>query len=243
MKKEPKASGESSRRSFIRSLVASLASAPLVASLVEVEGLGAQRKKGGRSQKKPNRHYKKAGCEAEIVAKTHEPPVIIDDGSFKVILKDTLSSTDTHAPYTYMKSGGDNGDLVSVRVLTEGENFGDVLYYDFLKGTQLWLWFERLKPQSNDCDCNYGNDAGFPDNDPDARILGDPVKIILRDDKLKDREPTHKPNRPNLYTHRGQNWGRHFRIGQWRIVSSSGMVLVGGRGADTYTFHLSFART
>jgi len=229
-------SKETSRREFTK-LAAGLVALPITSLQANSQNKGA--KKPG--PKNPKQNPSKVPCGPQYVLRTHEPPILVWGGSMNIDLKDRLSTNDNTPPFRYMKDGLMYREIANVRVVTEhagneGE-ISDITYYP-RQVSQLWLWYQRIRPTPSnpECDCEYLPDLTA---DPQVRIKGDPFELFI-DERLHARAATHKPARPNRYAHPGQGWGRHFRIGRWRLVRPNGSQIFGDAGADGYTFYIAF---
>jgi hypothetical protein len=179
-------------------------------------------------------------------------------GSLRIELKQKLATTESQSPFVYREDGIQNpasermGNLKYVRVITDIDECPfvlDDLYGRFSPGAQLWLWYHNIKtpqPIGDPDDATYDPNQTFPDNDPDVKIVGgagqtNVFQMTVKSKKLRNNLKSHKRHRPNRYLHEdGSGLARHFRIGQWRILDSSGAMLFGDKGAENYHFYLTY---
>jgi|GEM_PF-2194546 len=184
----------------------------------------------------------------------HIPPMRIDGGGSLIVdsrhkLKPNGSG---NGPFTYDEDGVTDpddryGEIDRVTVITEiaTEPFLQaVIFSGFQPGTQLWLWYQNISPTPVDPDDTTYPPVTFPDNDPDIKFIGgrgaNTFKLFVKKKRL-DESKSHKKNRPRRYAHSGGGvMARHFRIGQWRLVTSTGTTLVGANNADNYTFYVRY---
>ncbi len=183
----------------------------------------------------------------------HIPPMGIDGGGSLIVdSRNKLKTLSTGSgPFTYLEDGVADpddryGEIEAVMVITETDTKPFVrvaVYNGLLPSTQLLLWYQNIAqiPQGDDTDFPP---VPFPDNDPDVRFVGgretNPFRMTVKTKKLNGRKSSYKKNRPHRFKHAdGGSMARHFRIGQWRLVNGT-QVLVGGSGAENYAFFVRY---
>lgn len=182
----------------------------------------------------------------------HIPPMEFLGGSLTIDSRHKLKVDGTGTgPFTYTEDGVTDpddqyGDIRGAVVITEttAKPFVRLVSYSGLQpGAQLLLWYQDISPTpQGDDDATYPP-VTFPDNDPDVRVIGgrgtNPFKMITKRKRL-DPGKSHKASRPNRFIQMsGTPLGRHFRIGQWRLVNGS-TTLVGASGDENYTVYVRF---
>jgi len=259
---------DTSRRNFTKAIVAAAVATPIAASLV-----GCQKKSTNSNLAAPSPvpgGPSIVACDSATTGiEEHIPPMELDgSGSLRLELSNMLRTTSGAAPFRYVEDGirraNDRyGELESVLVISElypkvDDQYISVKNYSGLPpGSQLLLWYQKIFPPNppggDDTDVGYENVATYPPRDPDVRIIGGPgngryFEMTLKHKELAPRDFSHKPGRPWRYTHRPDatiaGLGRHFRIGQWRIVGPDGETVVApnfeGRDAVDYKLYPTF---
>lgn len=262
-----------SRRTFVKyaagSLAASTALASLACSQTQDENRSPQ---PGAATPAPattsaTGPQKSDCCPPGAGSESDLPPVILGGyESVRIEIEKPLKLTNAAPPFTYTHADPTGttpgpgptkryGNLLEVRVITERTTIPyvtDVRYFGLPAGSQLFVWYQPIttSPSTpNNSDCGF-QEPNFPPDDPDVRVKGgtggaNPFQITVKHQRLMDTPiPTHKCARPHRYKHRGiPGLGRHFRIGQWRIVNSAGAIVSAGfegSGDDDYTLFLLF---
>jgi hypothetical protein len=165
----------------------------------------------------------------------HIPPMGITDGSS--LLVETTGELEKKGDYYEEKAPKDEdklGDIESVIVITESAKDPYVSfkrYWILPPNSQLLLWYQNLKEMPGSDECDY-EPTTFDPEKPAVRIQGGnrdagrPLRMSFPKD-LKPKEKTHKCKHPHRYRQADNPGpaGRHFRIGQWRIVDGSGKVI------------------
>jgi hypothetical protein len=270
MKEDAPSHEQTSRRQFTKAIVTAAVAAPIVASMASCKGSESQNNSATPSATPTPTGPVIIPCAAGAHGEDHIPPMGIDGGgSLRLELSNKLTTADTQSPFTYVETGITNaneryGELESVVVIAEffpkvnNEYLSINTYTGFPSGSQLLLWYQKIFPRNepgpNDPDVGFENVATYPDRDPDVRIIGGPgngryFQMIIKHKKLPPQpDKSHKNGRPWRYHHQSDanipGLGRHFRIGQWRIVNSGGEVVVApgfeGRGALDYRIYPTF---
>ena len=271
MNEESAVREKTSRRAFKRSVVAALASAPIVGSMVGCTSQGNQNPTvtttaptpSGTATPTPTPStgpVKKSSCNPVPCHDDHIPPMELEGGgSLRIELKQKLAKTNNQPPFVYQEDGIQNpalermGNLKYVRVITDMDDCPfvlDDLYGPFSPGAKLQLWYHNIKtPQDiGDLDdVTFDPSQTFPTSaPPDVSIVGgagqsNVFQMTLKSKKLSNKIKSHKRHRPNRYLHEdGSGLARHFRIGQWRIVDSSGTALFEHSKAENYHFYLTY---
>jgi len=255
---------KTSRRNFTKSMFAAAVAAPLAASMVGCKAPGDQANvptPTASSETLTGPTIVK--CAAKLTEE-HIPPMTIDgSGSLRIELSNKLKTGDSASPFIYIEDGirvpnERYGELESVLIISEffpkvNNQFMSIANYVGLPAeSQLLLWYQKIfpadAPGTGVADVLFETVATYPPNDPDVRIIGGPgngryFKMILKHKALPATpDPTHKDGRQWRYTHQADpnipGLGRHFRIGQWKIVGSDGVTVVApnfeGRGALDY---------
>jgi hypothetical protein len=269
MKKDSALQEKTSRRAFTKAVVATLATAPIAASMI-----GCGKPDGGHPETvttapspagtatptstprtPPTIGYTATSCEFPVIQDEHIPPMGIDGGgSVHIETKNKFKRTGSGSgPFTYLEDDGVTeedrfGDLIKARIITETDAspfVTDVAYSGFLPGTQLLLWYQDISAVPGDPDDTTFPPVTFPDADPTVRIRGgkgaDHFQMVFKRKSLS-LEKSHKRVRPHRYKHLGgSGLAREFRIGQWRFVDKNGNTLVENKGAVNYHFFLFFA--
>jgi hypothetical protein len=183
----------------------------------------------------------------------HIPPMRIDGGGSLIIdsTNKLKQAGSVGGPFTYVEDGvldhDRYGDIEAALVITEIDTnpfVKGVKYVGILPGAELWLWYQNISPSPVDPDDTAFPPVTFPDTDPDVRFIGGhettEFKIVVKT-KQFDVSQSHKKNWPHRFKHSsGGGMARHFRIGQWRLVNSTGATLVGDSGADNYILYVSY---
>jgi hypothetical protein len=270
MKKNSK-SIETSRRQFTRAMVTAAVAAPIVGSMVgcqresPTQANTTANTSGPPTGSSPSLHcpctpnvktgYTEISLGALIHPEEHIPPMEIGGGGSVVVdSQNKLDTSDTGSgPFNYAEAAGVTdpnryGEIEQVIVITElpaHPYLDGAIYKGFTSPPQLWLWYQDISPSPVDPDDTTYPPVTFPDADPDVKFIGgrgaNKFKMVVKRKKL-DSSQSHKKNRPNrLLQSPGGGLARHFRIGQWRLVDSTGTALVGNSGADNYDFYVTYA--
>jgi hypothetical protein len=275
-----------SRRSFTKSVVATLVAGPIAASIVGCQKSQNQNTATASNQASPpcptppTTMAETTGpqiitCDPKLPFEDHIPPMGIDGGgSLRIELRNRLKLQTGGPPFTYLEVDGLEehdrfGELEKVRVISELRPtppdtiyVTDVTYFGLPAKSQLLFWYQKVKgpdpgPDDPDSEFDPVPPSGYPDNDPDVRIVGGDgtnfLKITVKHKKLLNKhEKTHKLTRPFRFKHPADGsvpgLGRHFRIGQWRIVGNDGITAVEdaahnkfeSKGADDYRLYVTF---
>lgn len=188
-----------------------------------------------------------------LTPEEHIPPMGFRGGSLIIDSRHKMKVAGSgNGPFTYTEDGVSDpndqyGEIQAATVITETSALPFVkvaLYSALLPGAQLLLWYQDISatPQGDD-DVTYPP-VTFPDTDPSVRVSGgraaNPFKIVIKSKRM-DMGKSHKSKRPNRLTHAsGGGLARHFRIGQWRLVSRTGTTLIGASGDEDYSIYLHF---
>lgn len=189
-----------SRRAFTKSVLTTLASAPLAASLMSCSNQGGSQNQPAATSSTPvstpasspssaaasptPRTTMTGGCtitscDFALQTEDHIPPMDLEGGgSIHLDSLNKLKKTG-RGPFNYVEDGVDDedrfGDLIKARIITELDDkpwVTDVLYSGFQPGTQLLLWYQDISPDPGDDDDTTFPPVTFPDNDPTLRIRG-----------------------------------------------------------------------
>ena len=189
-----------------------------------------------------------------VTPEEHIPPMeIFGGGSLTIDSNHKLKTLTTGSgPFTYLEDGVSDpddryGEIEAVLVVSEttSKPFVSVASYTaLLPGTQLLLWYQDIAPVAQGDDTDFP-DGNFPDNDPDVRFIGgreaNPFRMTVKRKKFGAGTKSHKEHRPHRFKLTdGGSLARNFRIGQWRLVDSTGATLVGDTGAENYTFFVRY---
>ncbi len=270
MKKDSALHEKTSRRAFTKSVVATLAAAPIAASMLSCGNRGGPTEGPSTATPTPGSTPSPTSATATTAGpkktscdfpgpEEHIPPMDVNGGgSLTIESKNKLDTQNPNAPFTYTETDITNpaqqrfGDLHKVRVITDIASRPFVLddfYTGLPSGCQLLLYYQNIKtppPLTDLNDVTY-DPFNFQPDDPDVRIVGgaggtNVFRIVVKSKRLSN-EKSHKRIRPNRYRHDdGSGLARHFRIGQWRIVDRNGVTIPGfeDNGAENYHFYLTF---
>jgi len=260
MKDDSPSEKQTSRRQFTKAMVTAAVAAPIVASVACNKADDANT--ASRASATPTSDdcdlkfgsgtgFKKATWE-RLPPEDHIPPMGIEGGGSviidsKNILRESGSGT---GPYTYDEDPGiipperRYGDIKEVTIITELSNapyLSHSFYNAFLPGTQLWVWYQNIRPTP------VGDDTDFEGigAEPDLKINGgrgvNGFKIFVRRKQL-GYEKSHRTGRPNRYRHVNINTPpeRHFRIAKWQVLNAANTVMFEDSGADNYRLYVVF---
>ena len=164
----------------------------------------------------------------------HIPPMGVTDGGSLIL--ETTGEIEKNGSYYVQKAPADEdrlGDITKVTVITETASrpyLSVNRYYVLPPNAQLFLWYQRLKPNPGTNECDF-EAISFDPAHPDVTIQGGnktanrPLRMSFPED-LKPKEKTHKCKRPHKYVQPDKSGSQgHFRIGQWRLVDGGKNVI------------------
>lgn len=181
-----------------------------------------------------------------LALEPHEPPIIIGGGSLYIDMpgdkemNEPIPDPALARPFRHSLASGGGGSiraLQTVSVLTEHR-----------AGSMRVSFVTHSLAEGSDCELQIflsqqrqGSSTVFIPihaSEPQIAIAGNPFKFEV-DRELRGPEELPKEHSPFRYLHPG--YKRRFRITRWRIVNSSGDVVVpGSANDDSYWFSIMF---
>jgi hypothetical protein len=234
MKKDPNFPEMTSRRQFTKAVVTAAVAVPVVASLsCKSEPSPPVQQAQPVAQTGPAQEacFPSGGNTEE-----HIPPMGFDGGGGSLLIETTGEIAKNGSYYEELNPTSDDklGDIKEIAVITESLKPPYVnltRYFALPPNSQLWLWYQYLKANPGNKNCDYDS----PGADPVVKIQGGnkaanrPLRMIFPED-LRPKEKAFKCGHPNRYRHADQNEAHHFRVAKWRIVDGNGNVVKDAQG-------------
>ncbi|HEY0079341.1 MAG TPA: hypothetical protein VGB73_12060 [Pyrinomonadaceae bacterium] len=216
---------EPARRTFAKSISAALlalASSPITLMASQRRG----RRRSTTRAKEERGPQKKVICRP-LLLKTHEPPIIITNGSLRFDLEKKLIKSGT-GPYIYSIDGDRYTDISRIEVVAERKNGAHgIIRYIPRQRSRLKLWLQK-KPTK---DAPWGAISTQPQVTFTFASDADSLLSIESERQLEGDFPTHNSSRPYRYNFvYPATEAFHFRLAKWSLHRLSTDTVISSPG-------------
>ena len=239
-----------SRRSFTKLMAASALAVPVFTSNAVSQKQKTDKSAPNGKVAKPTR----VPCDEEGGISPHEPPIGFEGGSLiidvpesnKIDVITTVPGDDR--PHKHKLGSVTYTGIDEVKVLTRAAN-GVPFYATYqlplvpvTSPYQLRIWLVQLKRDSGDMEDQY---EAIASGAKPHLLLKHTSPQIETQHRLNQLGFSHKHNIPYRYEY--PSFGKHFRIGQWQITDTAGVIVKDddgnrfeGKGHEQYSLYISF---